>query len=448
MPCSAPCDRLPCSKRCINFLPCGHQCPSICGEDCPKDYCQTCCSVSKRDQRVDLLEFKSYSEISIDETPIVVLSCGHFFTAETLDGHMEMAEVYVQDSGGEFLSLQENLGTLARGVPKCPDCQRPVRQYATQRYNRAINRAVIDEMSKKFLVSGKAKIQDFEREINQLEDGFEQSKNEFLPPSFIGLSRQLGARYEMSEKLMKNIVNFLQLINDKHQPARKLFDATVKSIEDSEAVDRQLKRLTIQGSIVVTPRDHTIIFGGRAIQLKALYTVFVDRADLYQALKPTLNEAFPKSYETDLMRSSKNFFESCSKFISDCNSENVPKLNVEARLYFGRAARVYHVSFPDLRTTAEAREVAASAREYLNEAKNLCAQPFPNADKFLIAAEKISKSLQMEWYEPISAEEMASIKNAMVSGSAGIMAHSGHWYNCQNGHPVSLACSSELFAEC
>jgi hypothetical protein len=46
---------------------------------------------------VDLLEMKSYSEIDLNETPIVVLGCGHFFTAESLDGHIGMAEVYVQD---------------------------------------------------------------------------------------------------------------------------------------------------------------------------------------------------------------------------------------------------------------------------------------------------------------------------------------------------------------
>jgi hypothetical protein len=40
---------------------------------------------------------KSYSEIDLNETPIVVLGCSHFFTAESLDGHIGMAEVYVQD---------------------------------------------------------------------------------------------------------------------------------------------------------------------------------------------------------------------------------------------------------------------------------------------------------------------------------------------------------------
>jgi hypothetical protein len=40
----------------------------------------------KLDAEVDMLEFKKYSEIDLDESPVVALACGHFFTVETLDG--------------------------------------------------------------------------------------------------------------------------------------------------------------------------------------------------------------------------------------------------------------------------------------------------------------------------------------------------------------------------
>ncbi|KAH9881757.1 hypothetical protein J1614_000928 [Plenodomus biglobosus] len=43
----------------------------------------------KLDAQVDMLEFKTYSEIDIDKSPVVALACGHFFTAETLDGMYE-----------------------------------------------------------------------------------------------------------------------------------------------------------------------------------------------------------------------------------------------------------------------------------------------------------------------------------------------------------------------
>jgi hypothetical protein len=48
---------------------------------------------------------------------------------------------------------------------------------------------------------------------------------------------------------------------------------------------------------------------------------------------------------------------------------------------------------------------------------------------------RIDQVARKEWYEEVSPEELAAIKAAMVSG---IATHSGHWYNCENGHPVSL----------
>ena len=48
------------------------------------------------------------------------------------------------------------------------------------------------------------------------------------------------------------------------------------------------------------------------------------------------------------------------------------------------------------------------------------------------------KLLGKEWYEDVTAEELDAVKAAMVSGPQGINTHSGHWYNCVNGHPVGL----------
>lgn len=440
MPCSAPCNRLPCSKRCSCFLPCGHQCPSLCGEVCPSEYCQICCSDGIRDQRVDLLEFKSYAEISIEQNPIVVLSCGHFFTAETLDGHMGMAEVYIQDLEGEFSGLVENHGALARGVPQCPDCQQPIRQYVTQRYNRVINRAVIDEISKRVLISGETKIQEIEREIVQLEDDLKKSMKGFLSStSRIFLAQRLKLRYNESYKLMGEVATFLQHIDDKNQPGRKLHDATVKAIRDSLTIDQKVETFSIQDNFVTFPRDRRVVFGGRAVQLKMLCAVFLDKINLYQELKSITTETSLEALESDLAENSDFFFESCQTFILDCNSEHLPKLNVEARLYFAQGARRYQSSSIQQTSREKATEHVATAREYLKEAEDLCVQRFQNADKLLTAVQETAKSLRKEWYEPVSEEELASIKNAMVSGAAGLMTHSGHWYNCERGHPVSFS---------
>lgn len=42
-----------------------------------------------------------YGDIDLDSTPVVVLGCKHIFTAETLDGHMGISDVYELDDQGE-----------------------------------------------------------------------------------------------------------------------------------------------------------------------------------------------------------------------------------------------------------------------------------------------------------------------------------------------------------
>lgn len=99
----------------------------------------------------------------------MVLGCGHFFTAESLDGIMEMSEVYEMDGYGDFIGLKDIPGALASAMPSCPDCKCPVKHYVTQRYNRVINRAVIDEMSKRFLDTGQEELRTLEEQIIDLE---------------------------------------------------------------------------------------------------------------------------------------------------------------------------------------------------------------------------------------------------------------------------------------
>lgn len=154
---------------------CGHQCPSLCGETCPEEYCQICSS--KKDARVDLILFKNYDEIDLDEDPIVVLGCGHFFTAESLDGMIGMSEVYETDNFGNFIKPKEP-SKLAGPIPKCPDCKSCIRQYSTKRYNRVINRAIIDEISRKFLISGQTYLKVLERDIDNLEKEFEKTRTD------------------------------------------------------------------------------------------------------------------------------------------------------------------------------------------------------------------------------------------------------------------------------
>ncbi len=452
LPCAAPCSRLPCNQRCSRQLSCTHQCPGICGEDCPEGYCQNCSD--RKDSRVDLFEMKTYGEIDLDETPIIVLGCGHFFTAESLDGHVGMADVYVQDRYGDFTGVQDISDTLARSIPRCPDCQCPVRQHCAKRLNRVINRAVMAEMTKRFLVNGQADLQDVERQVVELELELANSREDIVQAlgqataHITGLisrafaadfTQQLKERYVKTMKLERAIRGFLNNVADKHQPVQKLHDATINAMR-RRPIDEMVSDLNIASCVPPLARDRRIILGGRAAQLQAEFIILDDRILMAQVLElhsANTSIILPGNAPEQQLKS---FFENCRGFIDDCYTESLPKLAVEASLYYASAARSYQSYSRATHTDIQdASQRVASAKEMLEKAQDDCALGFQNANSLLKAVEDSMRLLGREWYEEVTAEEIAAIKKAMVGASSGgIVTHSGHWYNCANGHPVSL----------
>jgi hypothetical protein len=463
MPCSAPCNRLPCDLRCSKNLQCGHQCPGLCGETCPETICQKC--TDKQDRRVDLLEMLTYAEINVNENPIVDLGCGHFFTAESLDGHVGMTEAYTSDKFGQINGLADILGSFAGKIPQCPDCRTPVRQYVTQRYNRVINRAVIDELSKRFLVSGQVGLRKLERRVDAIEKELDSSRAEIT-----NLSRTVGfggdlfheavlnartvksnveRRYITSSKLEMDIAAFLRKVADRHQPAQKLHEATVHAMTSNRSVslDDAFASLQIHQHVPLVERDRRVVLGGRILQIRTESMILEDKFHVVKAIKNVVHAKLPGDPPETLTGA---FLESCRVLIAESTTAHIPKLAVEASLYFANIARIYQSSgLAKEDDKAKGAEYVAEAKALLESALESCKQPFQNAKKLSIAVEESLKLLRRSWYEDVTAEELAMIKLAMVSGSRGIATHSGHWYNCVNGHPVrskttpnSLSCAN------
>ncbi|KAH9907356.1 hypothetical protein F4778DRAFT_768940 [Xylariomycetidae sp. FL2044] len=366
MPCAAPCDRLPCDERCTRTLRCGHQCPSFCGEDCPEGYCQEC--GDRLDDRVDMLEFKTYSEIDVGESPIVVLGCGHFFTGETLDGMVGMADVYSLDGNGEYNGLQD-LSTvpMANGIPSCPDCKRPIRQFATRRYNRVINRAVMDETSKRFIATGRNDLRRLEARLKTIEDNLDSTRQ-----AARGSGGAQGAegnaslrqRYVEALKLAKDAQSLKEQMETTHQPTKKLLDAIVTSrrsvaTADQDPLVARMGQLRIAAALPAF--DKRITLAAWLVRIKVRETMLRDIFDL------------------------------------------IEKLDMKGILGVSTA--------PYLAT------LAVVLRESVQVTMRLYEGPR---------------------YEVVTPEELAAIKTAMVSGAGGIATHSGHWYNCANGHPFAI----------
>ena len=111
--CGVECDRPPCDSRCEANLPCGHQCPGLCGERC-MTVCPEC------DPEKFKKKFFRRRGINTDP-PFFELECGHLFTVKYLDEYMEQSQTDV--------------------MPKqCPKCHQNMT--ASGRYGNEVRRAM------------------------------------------------------------------------------------------------------------------------------------------------------------------------------------------------------------------------------------------------------------------------------------------------------------------
>lgn len=256
------------------------------------------------------------------------------------------------------------------------------------------------------------------------------------------ITRLLRERHDKPRKLGRAIQVFRDKVADKHQPPQKLHEATVNATTKA-AIDQLMSDLTFVNTVPALSRDRQIILGGRMVQIRTEFIVPSDKFSIAQALKSTpagASISIPGG-APDLLATL--FFQTCRAFIKDCNLESLPKLAIEV----SNIARSFESSCHSTKTGVDrAASYVKIAKELLDKAQELCRQPFQNAEILRSAVEESIGLLRKEWYEEVTAEEVTAIKSAMFSGSDGIATHSGHWYNRENGHPVSVDGFRSLFA--
>eukprot|EP00172_Hildenbrandia_rubra_P001281 Plantae.Rhodophyta-Hildenbrandia_rubra.ctg18276.p1 GENE.Plantae.Rhodophyta-Hildenbrandia_rubra.ctg18276~~Plantae.Rhodophyta-Hildenbrandia_rubra.ctg18276.p1 ORF type:complete len:703 (+),score=53.24 Plantae.Rhodophyta-Hildenbrandia_rubra.ctg18276:174-2282(+) len=151
LPCGAPCSRLPCDKRCDKLLDCSHRCPSICGEVCPSsEWCQQCGSSDAKDSLVDLIMRRTFKEIDIDDDPIIILGCGHAFTLETLDGHLQLQSYYTK-ADDRWIAVKPFAEKVEETMVTCCFCRVPLR--GLKRYGRVLKNVELNRNTRKHYIA-------------------------------------------------------------------------------------------------------------------------------------------------------------------------------------------------------------------------------------------------------------------------------------------------------
>ena len=193
---------------------------------------------------VDYIMQSSYADTDLNENPVIVPSCGHLLTVESMDGHMQMASFFEFSSADplHIESLRSNPKPFeAADLKGCPMCRMPLRNI--NRYGRIVRRAFIDEATKKFIVWANSNFVPLTQRLADIEGKLAHAKEtvsinlprfETAPIQLKGrpdlqiiiVKSLIGkeSRYRDLFQLRNNIKKFLTSVSEKEQPFSRVFE--------------------------------------------------------------------------------------------------------------------------------------------------------------------------------------------------------------------------------
>ena len=450
LPCAVPCDLLPCSARCTKLLTCGHQCPSVCGETCPSEkYCHICAPEEVKGMMIDYIEYLSYREMNLNESPVIVPLCGHVMSLASMDGTMEIQEHYNTSEDGTILEVKSTSKPFSsKSLKACPICRFPLRNI--HRYNRIVKRGLLDQATQRFIVWANAKFVPLEAKLyNQEEhlkdadtklgegaaandgysgdhrtEGLQEIRLEGTRDDQIQTIRRLSgldARYTHILRVRREILVFLRRVSEEEQPYSRVH-LMVKNVRHCTGVHPKFE---FDGSILqVRNRLLTTV-----LALRCDLAILSDFLNVYQT------QQGPRAFRNKWLRSeiiinfSRNRTD-CAKLLIDGIKQQQPMHEIEAHVFFARFVALER-SVPTS-DSQKMGQLVGQARRGLDLAKSICARARSTAN-MLAEIEDAEKLLRgSTFYTTFTNDEKRAVYAAMAQDLRG----TGHWYYCENGHPV------------
>ena len=351
MPCALPCDVLPCSLRCEEYLSCGHQCPSVCGESCPcTEFCQQCASTTIKQTPVDFgsliaIGTLRYQDIELDETPILVPACGHIILMATLDRHMGFSDHYKASKNGQSVAFHPECPPLSvHEVKRCPHCQGSLRNL--NRYNRLIKRSTIDESTKKFILQSNMDLHPFTIRLQQEEKRRINTKSTidasttaiksklvFVLPKLVRLGGPRGVLFHK--------ISELPGLGSRCGPLLALHDEILmlsgRIIGDEQPFAQLQQMVGQRPQAMYRARTLQTTSGllSKALLLRCEYDILSEIINLHQEQAPKMGKQYhwltiPLCLDLDFQR------QYCGELINEAVQKIQPITELEARLLFAK----------------------------------------------------------------------------------------------------------------
>lgn len=303
----------------------------------------------------------------------------------------------------------------------------------------------MDETCKRFLTKGRSDLQEIEKGLEEAE---KQLNAEEVSLATWDLEQDFKVRHADCKRLALRAFKLSRTMNAENQPMTRLMDSieifqkVPKGEEDT--LSAQMKDL----NIAKRERNNQITLRAQFLNIRARELVLSDIFRVMGSIKKSNHSSsamFLKipSELTVILRE-------CQSQIERSNEENLFRVVIAATISFSKLAHLnswYHRSYPgeaEIDPKAEGGKATPKkfedwcdiARELLAAALKLC-ERLGDCPELREKVQQMAHLYEGPRYETVTLKEVQSIKMAMVSGLQGMATNTGHWYNCENGHPVS-----------
>ncbi|KAF2275492.1 uncharacterized protein EI97DRAFT_475520 [Westerdykella ornata] len=435
MPCGAPCDFIPCSKRCDKILSCGHQCPSVCGETCPAPkYCQQCGNSTIKDMVVDYLEMKTYKEVDLDDDPVIFPNCGHGITMLNMDGSLEISKVYEIDPDGKIKGIQctEPFQGELKQLPGCPVCRGTLR--GINRYGRLVRRVLLDESTKRFITWAGSQFSPVSEKLFEAQDKLSKAphipSDAVLPPR-LDISGSRGNQFQTLVNLtegwtryddMKNarnaIASYYAKVNKDATPFAKIWQL----VEIARRRAGSPTAVQLQ-SPVSQVTFHIIVL---ALLIRCDVALL---ADMVNELSKVKQGPLRTKITLDLSQSRVD----CEVLITEAIQAKDYERAVEGNILF---ARYCAIEVPFRSTPADAQSLKDMGKMHVDSAFTWCKQHGGKLQSLVSEIEDVKRILNGGTFmQTVTSEERRAVLAAMTRE---LGRGTAHWYTCANGHPFAV----------